>query len=462
MKQELAQAAHDVSALAQRLVRSHPKSAIALIAALLVGGAGGAFAVAAIGTDESPVRVRQIVEDVRPAIDDAVISKFEAQAFKLYRSGVTRPNDTAEIFLKRLGVVDPAAAAFLRSDFKVQQLVLGRTGRNVTLEAAPDNTLLALKVRWSPEDDGMFKRLTVNKGADGFTSTVETLPMTVSSRLASATITSSLFAATDEARIPDSIAIQMAEIFSGDIDFHRSLRKGDRFTVVYETLEGDGEPLRAGRVLSAEFVNAGKSYQALWFQEPLANGVVTEASHGLSRGGYYTLAGESLHRAYLTSPLEFSRITSGFQMRFHPILQIWKAHLGVDYAAAMGTPVRSVGDGVVEFAGVQNGFGNVVIIQHRQGHETVYAHLSKIGVQRGQSVVQGQNVGLSGATGWATGPHLHFEFRVNGVHQDPQMIARQSEAVPVAAAFRPLFNKAAAQVRAELAAASQMQASNVE
>jgi murein DD-endopeptidase MepM/ murein hydrolase activator NlpD len=271
-----------------------------------------------------------------------------------------------------------------------------------------------------------------------------------------------LFAATDEARIPDSVAIQMAEIFSGDIDFHRALRKGDHFTVLYETLEGDGEPLRAGRVLSTEFVNAGKAHQALWFQEPLTNGLVTEASHGLTKGGYYTLAGESLHRAYLASPLEFSRITSGFQMRFHPIFQLWKAHLGVDYAAATGTPVRSVGDGVVEFAGVQNGFGNVVIIQHRPGHETVYAHLSKINVQRGQSVTQGQNIALSGATGWATGPHLHFEFRVNGVHQDPQLIARQSEAVPVAAAYRPLFNKVAEQVRAQLAAAAQMQSSSVE
>ena len=152
---------------------------------------------------------------------------------------------------------DPQAAAFLRADSTVQQTLMGRAGRNVTVEASEDNTLLKLSARWSPEDDGMFKRLTVEKTANGFQSKLETLPMTASSRLASGAIQTSLFAATDDARIPDAVAIQLAEIFSGDIDFHRALRKGDRFAVTYETLEGDGEPLRAGRVLSAEFVNAG-------------------------------------------------------------------------------------------------------------------------------------------------------------------------------------------------------------
>nr|CBA31746.1 hypothetical protein Csp_D28660 [Curvibacter putative symbiont of Hydra magnipapillata] len=230
------------------------------------------------------------------------------------------------------------------------------------------------------------------------------------------------------------------------MDFHRALRKGDRFSVVYETLEGDGEPMRAGRVLSAEFVNAGKPFQAMWFKDPVAPG----------KGGYYTLAGESLRRAFLASPLEFSRVTSGFKMRFHPILQTWRAHLGVDYAAATGTPVRSVGDGTVDFAGVQGGFGNVVMVKHRNNQTTVYAHLSRINVKKGQNVSQGQNIGAVGATGWATGPHLHFEFRVNGVHHDPLTIARQSEAVPVSTAAKPLFDKAAQSVRAQLASAAQL------
>jgi murein DD-endopeptidase MepM/ murein hydrolase activator NlpD len=224
------------------------------------------------------------------------------------------------------------------------------------------------------------------------------------------------------------------------------LRKGDRFSLVYEALEGDGEPLRVGRVVSAEFVNNSKTYQAMWFKEP-----------GAAKGGYYTLDGQSLRRAFLASPMEFSRVTSGFKMRFHPILQTWRAHLGVDYAAPTGTPVRTVGDGVVEFAGVQNGFGNVVFVKHNNGQVTVYAHLSRIAVRQGQRVSQGDNIGAVGATGWATGPHLHFEFRQNGRHQDPLTMARQSESVPVTAAAKPAFNQLAQANRQQLVAAASLQ-----
>ena len=269
----------------------------------------------------------------------------------------------------------------------------------MTIEANDREELLSLKTRWINADtDSHFHRMVIEKTPKGFVSRLETAPLVASTRLASGSIRSSLFAATDEARIPDTIATQVAEIFSGSIDFHRALRKGDRFSIVYETLEADGEPLRAGRVLSTEFVNAGKTHQAMWFQEPG------------QKGGYYNLDGQSLRRAYLASPMEFSRVTSGFKMRFHPILQTWRAHLGVDYGAPVGTPVRSVGGGVVEFAGNQGGFGNVVYIKHRNQHTTVYAHLSRIGVRKGQSVGQGDQIGAVGATGWATGPHLHFEF----------------------------------------------------
>jgi murein DD-endopeptidase MepM/ murein hydrolase activator NlpD len=358
--------------------------------------------------------------------------------------------------LQRLGVNDPVAASFLRTDPVVQQNLLKRAGRFVKAEASQNNALLSLSARWSPDDDGTFKRLVIERQASGFVSRLETAALSATTRLASGTIQTSLFAATDEAQIPDAVAIQIAEIFSGDIDFHRALRKGDRFSVVYETLEADGEPLRAGRVLSTEFVNDGKTFQAMWFQEPVARSGANapQVSHSQTKGGYYTLDGKSLRRAFLASPLAFSRISSGFKMRFHPILQTWRAHLGVDYAAVTGTPVRSVADGVVDFAGVQTGFGNVVILRHGNGTNTVYAHLSQIAVKRGQSVSQGQNLGAVGATGWATGPHLHFEFRVNGQHKDPLTMARQSDSQPVAPGLRPEFNRLAADVRQQLAAAN--------
>ena len=458
MKSALTRTVEDLLAAATALIVRHPKRISATIAALLLTGTGFTFAVANLVPDPSQLAISSVSETLPTPDLGLQIEGLEALSMKLYRSEQTRSTDTADTLLKRMGVIDPKASAFLRSDALTKKNLLGRGGRAVTLEANANSDLLKLQARWSPDEDGTFRRLSVEKTPQGFTSRIETLPLTASTRVASGTITSSLFAATDEARIPDSVSSQLAEIFSGDIDFHRSLRKGDRFSVVYESLEGDGEPMRAGRILSTEFVNGGKTFQAMWFQEPeLAN-----ADHAPRKGGYYSLTGESLKRAFLAAPLAFSRITSGFKMRFHPILQVWRAHLGVDYAAPVGTVVRSVGDGVVEFSGVQSGFGNVVKVKHQNQTSTVYGHLSKINVRLGQTVSQGQSVGLVGMTGWATGPHLHFEYRVNGRYQDPQTIARRNETVPVTAAMKPVFDKAAAQARVALVAASQAQFSSFE
>ncbi len=445
---------------AHRVVRQHPRSVLALVLSLLFFG-GGAYALAAavvtLAPDAATLPVREVTETVTPQPLQQQVDALELHQYTLYRSDLSRSSDTADTLLRRLGMDDPQAAAFLRRDALVQRHLLGRAGRNLTAEADGRNGLRRLVARWSPDDDGSFKRLVVEKTGATFSARLETPALTASTRMAGGVIESSLFASTDEAQIPEAVAIQIAEIFSGDIDFHRELRKGDRYTVVYEVLEGDGEPLRAGRVLSAEFVNAGKAYQAVWFQEPTSAGAAPQEegrpTSTRTRGGYYTLEGNSLKRAYLASPLTFSRVTSGFKMRFHPILQKWTAHLGVDYAAPTGTPVRSVGDGVVDFAGVQGGYGNVVFIRHRNNHVTVYAHLSRILVKRGQRVEQGQTIAASGATGWATGPHLHFEFRINGQQQNPLTIARNSKSVPVAAAARPAFNRLAAATRQQLGAA---------
>ena len=435
-------------ALAAHALALHPKRVTAVVAALLLGGGGGALALASLAPDASQLPVHEVLESVQPLLNSATLAPVPS-AFNLYRSDITRSSDTADTLLKRLGVDDSRAANFLRTDTLTRQVLLGRGGRNVTAETLENQGLQKLMARWSPDDNGQFKRLVIERTPQGFASRLESAPLVASSRLASGTIHSSLFAATDDAGLPDAIAIQLAEIFSGDIDFRRALRKDDRFNVVYEVLEGDGEPMRTGRVLSAEFVNAGKAFQVMWFQPP------GQDDHGAAlKGSYYTLDGQSLRRAFLSSPVEFSRVSSGFSMRFHPILQKWRAHLGTDFAASTGTPARTVGDGVVEFAGAQNGYGNVIFVKHRNNTETVYAHLSKIMVQRGQNVAQGQTIGLVGSTGWATGPHLHFEVRVNGVQHDPMTMAQKSETVPVTSAAMPLFKQVAGNVRTELQAAA--------
>jgi murein DD-endopeptidase MepM/ murein hydrolase activator NlpD len=437
-----------MNSLAAKL-RHHPKRVTAGLAVLLLGTGVTAFGVAPLAPDAANLPVRQILESVESLPTQAQTDSLGEFSFSLFRTETTRGTDTADSLLKRLNINDPAAATFLRRDPSAQLVLAGRPGKTVTAEANDSQELLKLSMRLPTEDAAVFKRLVIERTDTGFGTRVENAPYSSSARLASGTIQTSLFSATDDAGIPDPVAVQLAEIFASDIDFRHALRKGDRFNVVYETLEADGEAVRTGRVLSAEFVNDGKTYQAMWFQPP-----GKDASGAPHKGAYYTLDGQSLRRAYLGSPLEFSRISSGFSMRFHPILQKWRAHLGTDFAAPTGTPARTVGDGLVTFAGTQNGFGNVVFIKHRNNHETVYAHLSKINVRLGQNVSQGQTIGLVGSTGWATGPHLHFEFRVNGAQQDPMTIAKQSESVPVSSAALPAFKQLASGVKNQLQAAA--------
>ncbi len=366
---------------------------------------------------------------------------------------MTRASDSASTLLERLGVSDASALAFLRSDASARRLFEGRGGRMVQVRTDQDGRLKSLIARSAaPRSEQLatdFVRLTITSDAQGvWHAGEETLPLQAQTRLASGTIQSSLFAASDEARIPDAIAVQMAEIFAADIDMHRELRRGDTFSVVYEALTADGEPIAwsqgSGRVLAAEFVNRGKAHQAVWYVGPDG------------RGSYFGLDGQSRKRVFLASPMEFSRMTSGFAMRFHPIMQKWRAHLGVDYAAPTGTSVRAVGDGLVEFAGRQNGYGNVIQINHGNARTTLYAHLSRIDVKKGQRVEQGQRVGAVGSTGWSTGPHLHFEFRVNGRHQDPQRIAKASEAVAIAPAATAEFAALAQSLQGKLAVAESL------
>ena len=439
-------AAHALKLAAQR----HPRRVLALIGSVLLGTGATAFAVATLVPDPSSVPVRQVIESVEPierpqSAQTLLTMSASIPAFVLYRSDTTRSNDTADSLLRRLGVSDAGAAQFIKGDALARQTLLSRPGRGLSAEVDGNNALVKLTVRFTQDESASFQRVVIERKDGSLASRIETAPLVANTRLASGTIKSSLFAATDESRIPDAVAVQLAEIFSGDIDFIRALRKGDRFSVIYESLEADGEPLRSGRVLSADFVNAGKSYSAVWFHET-----------GAAKGQYYTVDGNSLRKAFLASPLEFSRITSGFGGRMHPIARQFRMHTGVDYAAPTGTPIRSVGDGVVEFAGVQRGYGNVVEIKHRDGKSTLYAHMHTIAVRKGQSIAQGHNIGTVGSTGWSTGPHLHFEFRVNGVHHDPMTLAKQSDSIPLSAASRPAFDRMMTSVRRDLAAAASL------
>ncbi|MBL0421710.1 M23 family metallopeptidase [Ramlibacter sp. AW1] len=432
-------------AQAAGLLQRYPRHVTGLIAALLLGGGGGAFAVASFGPDPADLPVRQVVESVNTLPIDQQIEALESHALRLFRSDTLRATDTVDTLLARLGLHDTAAAIFLRNDPLFRTQVLRRPGRMVTAEGSADHRLEKLTARWASETAGQFHRLVIERNPDGhLLSRVETGQLVASARLGSGVIRSSLFAAVDDAQIPEEVAVQVADILGSRVDFHRGLRKGDSFNIVYEVLVADGEPLRTGRVLSVEFDNNGKHHTAMWFRE------------AGKKGAYYALDGTSLQSAYLASPMEFSRVTSGFSMRFHPILKQWRAHLGTDYGAPTGTPVRVVGDGVVEFAGWQNGFGNVVIVRHNASDTTLYAHLSRMDVRKGHSVTQGQRIGAVGATGWATGPHLHYEFRINGQHQDPVLVARKSEGVKLSAEALPAFRSAATAMRLKLDAAARV------
>jgi len=276
--------------------------------------------------------------------------------------------------------------------------------------------------------------LKVTRDATGFVSDVLENPLESRTRAASATIDSSLFQAAADAGLSDGVAFDLAEIFQYDIDFVLDIQPGDRFSIVYEELLQDGVPLRTGKILAAKFVNEGREYRAVRY--------VDAQGHA----EYFTPDGRSLRKAFIRAPVQFSRVSSTFNSaRKHPILNRIRAHKGVDYAAPIGTPVRAAGEGRVKFAGQQGGYGNVVELQHGSGVVTVYGHLSRFAknLKPGQHVDLGQVIAYVGQTGLATGPHLHYEYRVRGVHQNPQTVPLP-DAAPILASDRERFLAATA------------------
>ena len=435
---------------------SHSRSVTAAVVVGLAGFAATAFGLAPLSLDNPALNQRVVTQAVAPAGLEAQLEALAVHDIALYRSDITRGNDTANSLFRRLNVNDPTAAAFLRTNRIAKMLLNGQGGKMVRVSTGASGKLEELTARYPTESpelrDTHFTRLTITKEAGQWVANIDAAPLAAQVRLGSGTIRNSLFAATDASRIPDAVAVQMAEIFANDIDFRRELRRGDTFSVVYEALLADGEPVNwaqsSGKVLAAEFVSNGKAHSAVWFQDTVSG-----------KGAYFDLAGLSKIRSFLASPMEFSRVTSGFAMRMHPILNTWKQHKGVDFGAPVGTDVRSVGDGVVEFAGVQSGYGNVVEIKHTHDRSTLYAHLSRIDVRPGQRIDQGKVIGAVGATGWATGPHLHFEFKVGGAQVDPTDIAKSSETIAVSPAAKSRFVEMAMAVKAQLNAAESTAAS---
>jgi len=353
------------------------------------------------------------------------------------------PTHTVSVALPapELAVVDPAALEFLRTSASVRALYQLRPGKALNVETDDDGRLVALRF---VTPDGV--RLSVGRVGERLVVSSAPAPAEVRWLMGSGEIQSSLFGAADAAGLPEAVTLQIADVFGGDIDFYQDLRRGDRFAVVYEMRYIDGEPAGAGRIVAAQFENRGRLLRAfLWRGDDGSE-------------SYYTDNGMPMKKAFLRSPMEFSRITSGFSSaRFHPILQSWRAHKGVDYGAPTGTPVRATANAKVEFVGTRTGYGNVIELRHQRGISTLYAHLSGFAPQlrAGTRVSQGDVIGYVGQTGWATGPHLHYEFRVDGEQRNPLTVALPSSE-PLVGAQRAAFGEAIVAAGAQLAIARQL------
>ena len=400
-------------------IRIIPLRWLVALSTLPLLGMAVAFGIAP-ATEPKPVELKTVIESL--ALPTATVLNQEDNTY--WRDVRIQRGDTIASILNRLQIDDAAAVNFLRSAKDAKTLYQLVPGRSVRAQTTEDGVLIAL--RYIAADS---IQLSVDRIGDEFKANEQAAPLNTRVVMKSGEIRSSLFGATDAAGVPDAISTQMAEVFSSDIDFHLDIRKGDRFSVVYEMLYHNGEPVKAGRVLATQFINHGKTYQAVYFKDREG------------REGYYTPEGNNLRKAFLRSPLEFSRITSGFtNARFHPVLKTWRAHKGVDYGAPTGTRIRATADGTVAVAGKHSGYGNLVVIQHKGNLSSAYGHLSAFakGLRKGARINQGDVIGYVGSTGLATGPHLHYEFRVAGVQRNPLTVP-MPQSFPIAAQYKNDF-----------------------
>lgn len=416
--------------------------ALAVAAVFALGAAVTAFGVAPLPEAQlpAPLMVREAIEfryEVAAPVEGVV------------QSDRVRRGDTVASLIGRLGATDPAFTRFIASDPVARRLLQFQAGRIVHAEIDSVGRVQRFHYPLGAVDSSIdpygAQRLTVHRtAADTFQAREERIALVRTVQMHNLEITSSLFAATDGAGIPDSIASQVADILGGEVDFQRDLRKGDRLRISYETLQ-EADSLAApsaGRVLAVELSNNGRVFEAIRFDH---------ADDG--KGEYFSADGKSLKKSFLRYPIEFARISSGFtESRRHPVFGDKRPHRGVDFAAPTGTRVRATGDGTVEYIGRQNGYGNVIKVQHNNRLETLYGHLSGFvaNLRSGTKVRQGDVIGYVGQTGWATGPHLHYEFQVNGAHTDPLRVALPPSR-PLDAATLARFTEIAATAKAQLA-----------
>jgi len=323
--------------------------------------------------------------------------------------------------------IDTADATLLARSADSEQLVKLRPGNRVHIRKANGR---CEEIIYEADRRGWLHAL---RDGDTFRITRQALPVERSIRTAAGTVTDSLYNAAKDAGLNSQHIMELTEIFGWDVDFSLNVQPGDSFRLIYEELLVDGKNAVNGDILAAEFVNEGQSHRAYAFRDDTG------------RLRYYSPDGRSMHKSFLRSPVKFSRISSGFsRARYHPVLKRWRAHKGIDYAAPTGTAIRATGTGKVTAIGREGGYGKVIKLSHGSSYTTVYAHLSKFarGLRRGSTVEQGQVIGYVGATGLASGPHLHYEFKVNGAHVNPLKF-KQPAAEPLPDDLRPAFLRTA-------------------
>jgi len=398
------------------------------------------------------------LSDLHRLDEAAIVERISAEAEAAKQAAllpltvdvIVGANDTLEVIFRKLKLsVSDLASLRALPDLRrsLDRLYPGELLRF----GVRDRELVSLERQLSPSET-----LQVTREADGFERKVIVNPLERTVRVGEATIRNSLFQAAGDAGLSDSLALRIADIFRWDIDFVLDVQPGDRFRIVYEELSQDGTPFTEGNVLAVEFVNRGTVYRAIRFAhgEVIGDTAMQGGSTLLNEGdfGYYTPDGKSLRKAFLRAPLEFTRISSRFNMfRRHPVLNRIRAHRGVDYAAPIGTPIKAAGEGRVRFIGNKGGYGKVIEIQHANEVRTLYGHLSRFarGLRQGERVRQGEIIGFVGMTGLANGPHLHYEYLLRGVHKDPQKVALPNDR-PISASRMGDFKTHAASLLASL------------